>query len=171
MRLLYNIIETDMGWVAIAGIDGALARLMLPCNSKSTAVQRLTDAAGFDLAFTRDDFSGEAGNLESYFAGSPAAFTCNLFAPDAGPFNLAVWNAAREIPYCGLSTYAALADKIDNPRAARAVGGALGRNPVPVVVPCHRVLRSDGGLGGFSSGLHWKKALLNLEKSLGGVRL
>jgi len=171
MRLLYNIIETDMGWVAITGTDGALAHIVLPCNSKSTAEQYLVDAAGFDIAFTRNDFSGEAGNLEAYFAGREAGFTCGILAPDAGRFDLAVWAAAREIPYGSLSTYAAIADKIERPHAARAVGNALGRNPVPVVVPCHRVLRSDGGLGGFSAGLHWKKDLLNLENLLGGVRL
>jgi methylated-DNA-[protein]-cysteine S-methyltransferase len=171
MRLLYNIIETEMGWVSIAGLDGALAHLVLPCDSESYAEQRLTNAAGFELELTRNDFSGEAQNIESYFSGSRTDFTCSILAPDASDFDLAVWKAAREIPYGDLSTYAALADKIDRPRAARAVGNALGRNPVPVVVPCHRILRSDGGLGGFSGGLHWKTDLLGLEDSLGGVRL
>jgi methylated-DNA-[protein]-cysteine S-methyltransferase len=171
MRLLYNVIETDMGWVAVAGLDGGIAHLVLPCNSKSDAERQLAVAAGFDLAITRNDFSGEAQNLEAYFSGRRTDFTCSILAPDASSFDLAVWKAAREIPYGGLSTYGALADNIDRPRAARAVGNALGRNPVPVVVPSHRILRSDGGLGGFSGGLHWKTDLLGLEDSLGGIRL
>lgn len=80
------------------------------------------------------------------------------------PFEQSVWKAARSIPAGETRSYGWLAQKIGRPRAARAVGQALARNPLPVVFPCHRVIRSDGGLGGFASGTRVKKYLLELER-------
>jgi methylated-DNA-[protein]-cysteine S-methyltransferase len=82
----------------------------------------------------------------------------------AGEFDRRVWGAAREIGYGETDTYGGIAARIGRPGAARAVGQALGRNPIPVIVPCHRVLRADGSIGGFSAGLDWKVKLLEMEK-------
>jgi methylated-DNA-[protein]-cysteine S-methyltransferase len=81
----------------------------------------------------------------------------------ATPFSKRVWRATSKIPYGQVRSYAWVAEKLGNPDAARAVGGALGRNPVPIFIPCHRVLDSDGGLGGFGAGLPLKRWLLALE--------
>ena len=79
-------------------------------------------------------------------------------------FQQAVWRALMQIPYGATQTYGELALRIGNPDASRAVGTACGRNPVPVLVPCHRVVASGGKLGGFSAGLSWKRTLLNLKQ-------
>ena len=102
--------------------------------------------------------------LDAYFAGEPETFAGIPLDLSAGtPFRQAVWRAAMEIPHGNTSTYGALAARIGKPGAARAVGQALGANPVPILVPCHRFLAADGGLGGFSCGLAWKRALLAAE--------
>ncbi len=79
-------------------------------------------------------------------------------------FQRKVWGKVSEIPYGELRSYKWIADEIGNPNAVRAVGNAVGRNPVPPIIPCHRVIRSDGNLGGFSSGIALKKWLLKSEK-------
>ncbi|MGA0326576.1 MAG: methylated-DNA--[protein]-cysteine S-methyltransferase [Limisphaerales bacterium] len=84
-------------------------------------------------------------------------------------FQQAVWRALMQIPYGATQTYGELALRIGKPGASRAVGTACGRNPVPVLVPCHRVVASGGKLGGFSAGLSWKRTLLNLEASRPGM--
>lgn len=81
-------------------------------------------------------------------------------------FQMSVWRALLEIPLGKLSTYKLIADAVNNPKAVRAVGSAVGHNPVSYIIPCHRVIRSDGGLGGYSSGLDYKKKMLDKEKSL-----
>ncbi len=79
-------------------------------------------------------------------------------------FDRRVWDATRRVPYGTLVSYGTLASRLGVPGAARAVGNALGRNPVPIVVPCHRVIHGDRSIGGFSSGLRWKRFLLELER-------
>jgi len=78
-------------------------------------------------------------------------------------FEKKVWDALLEIPYGSTSTYKLIAAKIGKPKACRAVGNAVGKNPIPVIIPCHRVIREDRSLGGFSSGIEIKKKLLRLE--------
>lgn len=109
--------------------------------------------------------------LREYFAGERTAFTLPL-RPRGTPFELRVWDALREIPYGETTSYGALAAGLGEPGAARAVGRANGRNPIPVIVPCHRVIGADGSLTGFGGGLACKRALLDLERgalALGGV--
>ncbi len=81
------------------------------------------------------------------------------------PFQHQVWKALAEIPFGQTRSYLQVAQALDKPRSARAVGQACGMNPVPLLIPCHRVIAADGGLGGFSSGIHIKEALLKIEKS------
>ncbi len=102
--------------------------------------------------------------LDGYFAGVRVDFAEIPFDPSAGtPFQRRVWDAARGIPFGAARTYGELAASIGAPGAARAVGSALGANPACIVVPCHRIIAADGGLGGFSTGLDWKRRLLALE--------
>lgn len=102
--------------------------------------------------------------LERYFAGIREDFErVPLDFTGATPFQEKVWRAARNVSWGTVSTYGALAKMLEKPNAARAVGNALGANPLPILVPCHRFLRTDGQLGGFSSGLEWKKELLRVE--------
>jgi len=106
--------------------------------------------------------------LERYFAGEPVRFRVPLDLRAGTPFQQKVWCALQRIPHGQTRSYAWVARQIGSPRAARAVGAACGANPVPVIVPCHRVIASDGALGGFSGGLARKRALLLLERA--GIR-
>ena len=103
-----------------------------------------------------------ADELRAYFAGALRAFTVPL-APRGTPFQLAVWEQLRLIPYGTTTTYGELARRLGNPTAFRAVGLANGRNPLAIVVPCHRVIGSDGSLTGFGGGMDAKRTLLDLE--------
>lgn len=104
--------------------------------------------------------------LDEYFSGAAAGgFDAPLDWTEATPFQKKIWNATKRIPYGGTRTYSQVARSAGAPRASRAAGKALGANPLPVVVPCHRVLRADGSPGGFScGGPEVKKALLFLEQ-------
>ena len=103
-----------------------------------------------------------AQQILEYFAGQRRAFTLPL-NPGGTPFQKRVWQALQEIPYGHVISYKQLAQRIGQPTALRAVGGANHRNPLPIVIPCHRVIASDGSLGGFGGGLEIKRALLELE--------
>jgi methylated-DNA-[protein]-cysteine S-methyltransferase len=100
--------------------------------------------------------------LEEYFAGERQIFDLPLH-PLGTPFQLAVWRGLAKIPYGVTISYGELARRIGQPQAVRAVGAANGRNPLPIVVPCHRVIGSDGSLTGFGGGLPIKRFLLSLE--------
>jgi O-6-methylguanine DNA methyltransferase len=108
-----------------------------------------------------------AGELASYFAGVPDPFKTALDLRAATPFQRKVWAALRKIPFGRTVSYAELARRVGSPRAARAVGQAVGANPIPILIPCHRVIRSSGDLGGFSAGLPIKRWLLRHEKVSG----
>ena len=101
--------------------------------------------------------------LTAYFAGELRQFSLPL-APQGTPFQLDVWNALRAIPYGETRSYGELAERIGRPAAVRAVGAANGANPLPIVVPCHRVIGSNGSLTGFGGGIPLKQALLALER-------
>lgn len=103
-----------------------------------------------------------ATELTEYFAGTRRHFTFPL-KPEGTAFEKRVWQALLRIPYGDTRTYGEIARSIGNPTAARAVGTANGRNPIPIVVPCHRVVAANGKLGGFGGGLPLKKKLLSLE--------
>jgi methylated-DNA-[protein]-cysteine S-methyltransferase len=101
--------------------------------------------------------------MDEYFAGTRTAFSIPI-APDGTPFQHEVWRALRAIPFGETRSYADVARAIDKPRAVRAVGAANGRNPLGIVVPCHRVIGADGSLTGYAGGMERKKFLLDLER-------
>ncbi|WP_432833478.1 methylated-DNA--[protein]-cysteine S-methyltransferase [Dactylosporangium sp. CA-092794] len=101
--------------------------------------------------------------LTRYFAGEAVTFTVPLSVPGGSPFERAVWRQLYVIPYAEMRTYGQIAAAVGEPDAARAVGTACNRNPIPVIIPCHRVVGADGKLVGFGGGLWRKKVLLELE--------
>ena len=112
---------------------------------------------------TENELSRRAAReLAEYFAGRRRAFDLPL-CPAGTEFQRAVWAALQEVPFGEKTSYGELAEKLGRPAAARAVGGAVGKNPLLVLIPCHRVLGKDGSLTGFSAGLDLKKSLLALE--------
>ena len=104
--------------------------------------------------------------LVEYFAGERSTFDLPLDLQGGTPFQQSVWDALLRIPRGGTTSYAELARRLGKPQAARAIGAAVGRNPVSIVVPCHRVLGTDGTLTGYAGGLERKTALLQLEGAL-----
>lgn len=104
--------------------------------------------------------------LDEYFAGQRQQFSLPL-RPEGTQFQCRVWEALADIPYGAVISYRELAARVDSPRGFQAVGQANGRNPLPILIPCHRVIAANGGLGGYSGGLENKRFLLELE----GVRI
>ncbi len=103
--------------------------------------------------------------LKSYLEGERVSFDDELDLADTSPFRRVVWEATRAIPYGETRSYGEVARRIGKPGASRAVGQALAKNPLPIVVPCHRVIGKDGDLTGFEGGLELKKSLLQIEAS------
>ena len=101
--------------------------------------------------------------LDEYFAGTRRSFHLPL-APQGTPFQQEVWNALQHIPYGKTISYAQLAETVGRPKACRAVGTANGKNPIAIIIPCHRVINANGQLGGYAYGLEIKKHLLDLEQ-------
>ncbi len=104
-----------------------------------------------------------ARQLGEFFAGTRKSFELPLDISGGTPFQQSIWRALLQIPYGKTSSYGDIGRQIGNPAAVRAVGSAVGRNPLGLIVPCHRVLGSDGSLTGYAGGLHRKTALLQLE--------
>lgn len=102
--------------------------------------------------------------LGAYFAGKLRMFSTPCDVRGLSIFTRAVLKVTAEIPYGEVRSYRWIAQRLGVPEAARAVGNALARNPIPIIIPCHRVVRSDGNLGGYALGVHWKRRLLKLEK-------
>lgn len=119
---------------------------------------------------TAEPFKAAADQLDAYFAGDLTRFTLPL-APRGSQFQQRVWAALQDIPYGQTQSYGELAGRIGSPGAARAVGLANGKNPIGIVIPCHRVVGSNGSLTGYGGGLDRKRQLLDLELAVCGAAL
>lgn len=150
--------DTPLGTVLLAATERGLAGLWFegqkhhpaPFNAPIVPDQRFIASALSELA--------------RYWAGEPVTFATPL-DPAGTVFQRAVWQALREIPRGGTTTYGEIAAGLGRPQASRAVGAAVGRNPLSIIVPCHRVLGSGGALTGYAGGLDRKRALLGLESN------
>lgn len=149
------IIDSPIGELTLVNSDGVLAGLYMDGHThppdRTTLGERT--AAGFDQA---------TGELAEYFAGQRSEFTVPL-APAGSAFQCEVWHLLTKIPYGQTRSYGQLADELGDRSLVRAVGAANGRNPISIVVPCHRVIGSDGSLTGYAGGLARKEFLLALE--------
>ena len=163
-EIKYAIFDTSMGWVGVLGSTQGLLRTTLPQHSIQQA--RLLLGASLNQAVLLPGlFDGLIGRFRVYFCGGEITFLDKLDLSRATPFRRRVWEVTKGIPYGETRSYAWVAQQVGKEEAARAVGQALARNPLPIIIPCHRVLTTDGGLGGFGGGVEMKKALLNLEAS------
>ncbi len=161
-ELKYITFNTDMGWVGILASAKGLLDTTLPQPSAQEAHQLLGDSI-IQATWSPHLFDDLAERLKVYFSGRRATFPDELDLSQATPFQGEVWEMTRLIPYGETRSYLWVAEQIKRPGAVRAVGQALGRNPMPVIVPCHRVVASNGRLGGFSGGVEMKRHLLRLE--------
>ena len=160
--MIYGFLETPIGRLLVAR-DAAGVRLIHFVGPAEAGPYVESDWQQRDDAF--DDV---ATQLAEYFGGGRRVFELPL-APDGTPFQLRVWNALVEIPYGETISYGQLASRIGQRSASRAVGLANGSNPLPIVIPCHRVIGADGKLTGYGGGLTIKRQLLALER--GGLPL
>jgi methylated-DNA-[protein]-cysteine S-methyltransferase len=160
----YAIFNTSAGWLGIAGSETGLLRTTLPQRS-APGVHRLLGVGLNQAALSPHHFQDLMERLRAYFGGHRVEFPDRLDLSAATSFQRQVWESTRLIPYGETRSYSWVAEQIKQPKAVRAVGQALGRNPMPVIIPCHRVLASNGRLGGFSGGLEMKRYLLGLESS------
>ncbi len=151
----YTTYESPVGPLLLAGEPNALHRVSFESSKRSTP-------PGADWKLDKKPFAEVIRQLRAYFRGELKEFDLPL-AMEGTEFQLRVWNALRTIPYGETISYAQLAERIGNPKAVRAVGLANGSNPIPIIVPCHRVIGSGGSLTGFGGGLSTKKMLLELE--------
>jgi O-6-methylguanine DNA methyltransferase len=158
----YAFFETDWGWMGATGSSRGLAAVVLPQPSAEDVLTQLGAITSSGRQNT-GRFAGFAQDVRDYLGGKRVEFrmSCDLSA--ATPFQRQVWLKAREILYGESRSYSWIAVEIGNSGACRAVGQALGKNPLPIVIPCHRVLTAHGALGGFSGGLDIKRRLLRLE--------
>ena len=143
------------------------AALSFDIDASARGIARLRPGSGriqADSLDAREWARRARDQLAEYLEGSRSYFTVAVDLSAAAPFQRSVLEAASEIPFGEVRSYRWIAESIGNAKAVRAVGTALGHNPVPIVVPCHRVLRSDGGIGGYGLGLGLKNRLLSLER-------
>jgi O-6-methylguanine DNA methyltransferase len=161
------------GWVGLVVSERGVRFLGLPTASYDAALQRIRrDYPNAALAPEDAALLEVAVQVRSYLAGNLRAFSVDLDLRGHTTFELAVWAAAARIPYGDTRTYGWIAAQVGGgPGAAQAVGAALGDNPIPLIIPCHRVLGSDGSLHGFTGGLEMKARLLDLERGQGSLVL
>jgi methylated-DNA-[protein]-cysteine S-methyltransferase len=155
----YAEVDSPLGTLLVAATERGLIRIGLPSEEPGDVLAEL----GERVSESPERLDPIRGELEEYFAGRRRAFTMPLDWSLASGFRLSVLEAMSALPYGEVVTYSELAARAGNPRAARAAGHACATNPIPIVVPCHRVVRRDGGLGGYTGGLHIKEFLLRLE--------
>ena len=151
-----------MGWVGILASEKGLLAATLPRPSAETARRELGEGAE-QAALSPHRLADLSRRLKSYFNGEKVEFPDKLDLSMSTPFQGAVWQQTRLIPYGETRSYQWVAERIKKPKAARAVGQALGKNLFLIIVPCHRVVASGGGLGGFGGGLDVKRRLLKME--------
>jgi len=161
-KLSYITFKTDMGWIGISGSTKGLLSITLPQPSVHEVRQLLGDSVSRAI-WSHQLFDDLMERLKVYFSGHRITFADKLDLSAATPFQHRVWEKTRQIPFGETRSYSWVAREIGQPYAVRAVGQALGRNPLPVIIPCHRVITADGNLGGYAGGLNIKKHLLNLE--------
>jgi methylated-DNA-[protein]-cysteine S-methyltransferase len=154
--LAYTSMDSPIGTLLIAG-DATGLRLI--------SFQAGTHRVKPETSWRLDErmFADAIGQIHAYFAGELRRFHLRL-APEGTQFQQEVWRQLLTIPYGETISYGELARRVGNPRASRAVGAANGRNPLPIVIPCHRVIGASGSLTGFGGGLPIKAALLALER-------
>jgi len=164
MEKLYTVFCAALGWCGIVKGRAGVVRVLLPEPRRDMLEDRIHTLFPF-CRLSENSFLRETAALMSYFSGNETRFSFARDVSRATPFQQEVWAATGTIPYGQVRTYGWVAEKIKKPGACRAVGSALARNPLPIIIPCHRIIRKNGRMGGFSAvtGTALKEKLLILE--------
>ncbi len=160
--MVYAYHDTPIGRLLLVADSRGIRQIDFPNSHAGRAIPA-------DWVEDRGALDPARRQLDAYFAGKLKRFDLAL-APDGTPFQLKVYDALQRVAYGQTISYGELARRIGNPLAARAVGGANARNPIPIVIPCHRVIGAGGALVGFGGGLDIKARLLELERSVSGEK-
>lgn len=166
----FGAIEFNLGWIGYACSGKGLSRLTLPVRSREEAIAALGERVRC-RSVREDGVEGLGSFLAAYFGGDPAdasSFTLDL--EGCTEFQTRVLGCVRAIPRGEVLTYGQVAAEVGRPGAARAVGSTMAANPIPIIIPCHRVTGSGGSLGGFSGGLQMKIQMLEMEGALKPVK-
>ena len=163
-ELKYTVSNIGVGWVGVLGSNSGLLKITLP-QELAREAERLLGGRVREAVQSSDFFADLIERLRGYLSGKRPAFNDELDLSAATAFQREVWQLTRLIPYGETRSYGWVAGKLGKSGAGQAVGQALARNPLPVIVPCHRVVAKDGGLGGYSGGLAKKRYLLLMESA------
>ena len=161
--IAYATIESPLGPLLAATTKRGLLRLSYQDENVDAALERLALDVSPRIVESPKSLDGVRRELDEYFAGRRKSFELAIDWSFASGFVRRVLKATARVPFGNVSSYAQIAAQAGSPRASRAAGNALGSNPMPIVVPCHRILRSGGALGGYTGGIHRKEFLLHLE--------
>ena len=159
----YAVVATPIGRVLVAATDAGLVRVSFGRRSEASFVAELRRRLGVDVVRSDEHTARIVHQLRAYFAGERRRFDVRVDLRHVTPFQRRVLLAAARVPAGRVVSYGEIARRIGQPGGSRAVGQALGRNPVPIVIPCHRVVAAGGRLGGYTGGLGIKRTLLRLE--------
>jgi methylated-DNA-[protein]-cysteine S-methyltransferase len=159
----YATADSPFGMLLLAVTGRGLVRVAFPEENVDSVLEGLARRISPRIVETPAPLDAARRELEEYFAGNRQSFELSLDWTLVSPFGRRVLDVTAEIPYGGVLSYAEVAAEAGSPRGSRAAGNALGANPMPIVVPCHRVLRTGGALGGYGGGLDRKRWLLELE--------
>ncbi|MFV0494054.1 methylated-DNA--[protein]-cysteine S-methyltransferase [Mycobacterium sp.] len=159
----YRTVDTPVGVLLLAATEIGLVRVAYQRQDFDAVLDTLAAKVSPRILFAPARLDDAARQIDEYFAGTRRSFDLPLDRTLSTGFRRTVQEVLPSIAYGRTVTYREIAESVGNPKAVRAVGTACATNPLPVVVPCHRVLRSDGGLGGYAGGVHAKTVLLDLE--------
>lgn len=164
MDIIHTTFKTSFGWCGLVKGKKGLKRIFLPEKSRKALILKIRAFCPLS-AFSKDGFENEIKFISAYFRGDSKKSSFILDFSGSTNFQRMVWSETAKIPYAQNRTYQFIAEKIGKKESARAVGNALGKNPFPLAIPCHRVLRADGKMGGFTAagGIGLKEKLLELE--------
>jgi methylated-DNA-[protein]-cysteine S-methyltransferase len=157
--------QSPIGLIHVAGTSLGLCRIILGRLRKQDVVSFFKKSYGVQPLQREVPWGSIEDELDGYLTGSRTVFSSPIQLIRTTSFDQKVWKVLTQIPYGETRSYHWVAQKIRQPNAARAVGRACGRNPLPIIIPCHRVIAKSGELGGYTGGIHFKKRLLNLEKT------
>ena len=163
LDVAYRTVDSPVGSLLLAATEAGLVRVAYASEDHDTVLQTLSDRISPRILYAPARLDTVARELDEYFAGQRHSFDVPLDWRLSAGFRSTVLHRLPEIGYGHTASYAAVAQLAGHPRAIRAVGTACATNPLPVVVPCHRVVRSDGGMGGYLGGVEAKRTLLSLE--------
>ncbi len=161
-KLFYDRMDSPLGVLWIVANETGLSSLFR--NMKKTDfLKELQTRSETRPIFNASALSHWRSDLERYFSGEKTLFEGPISFIEGTPFQQKVWRTLRQIPYGEVRSYQWIGEQLSIKHAGRAIGNACGKNPIPILLPCHRVLRQNGALGGYTGGIHIKKQLLTLE--------